>query len=771
MSSNHESFLKMIGLDVEAPADDSATQESAPEESPAEVSQGTQSATEWEMESPADEVSQTETQSQSQQTVELEEPAVRPADKYDDWGEFNEEATASESSSNWKDEGILEKTEKTLDASVDESSQAVEPTAVYTSEESLKVTEANRLTATEAHGPRRKTKTFSKAMTLTRDRTRHTVPYSTDALAISGLTDAPSSNGGDGTAHFDYSQQQQDFRIVVLDGKVNAQAFHLMNPPLRLGRDSQNEVVLDDVNASRFHAEIREQNGKMVIVDLGSTNGIKVNGFLVGQKELDCHDIVQIGDCVFEFLHPGVLSKGLSSAAAATASESSTKGGSSLDDLSRTRLPKKRIAVMAAGLLILLFMGYQAFLALRENAGGRIEAVISEEAKTEMGRLRAQLEGTSKQPLAEMDAEAVKVAFLTQIKQMTLIKYIPEAYVAQLSEMPSPILKSFVMDPELLPEVVKLGSNQGALTNALQGRLGRSIRDNKIGEAYVYAEALLVLDPTNEIVKERYASAKAILDNERLNRETGTNANIRLFYEYMEKNNNRFSESFDAGRFEQALDHAQRVAKALSELYEEDKQYEKIIPPELKVWNDRIALIEKKLEERSQKSKLKESNLSEGTALLEEIKSLMNNAAYSEAADRVEKFLTQYPDHPKRDEVYFLQDQMNQHLSQTLETTKQNIQSFLDAESFENAWKELYRFSDLSPKNPSLAQIRELIEKRAGPKASQYYNQARVFEFEADDLVAAEQYYKKTLEVADPRSELAKKAGRRYAEVKRRSIQ
>jgi hypothetical protein len=66
--------------------------------------------------------------------------------------------------------------------------------------------------------------------------------------------------------------------------------------------------------------------------------------------------------------------------------------------------------------------------------------------------------------------------------------------------------------------------------------------------------------------------------------------------------------------------------------------------------------------------------------------------------------------------------------------------------------------------------LKTSIEKVTRPKAVQYYNQARVYEYEADDLVAAEQYYKRAIEVADPRSDIAQKAGRRYAEVKQKTI-
>jgi FHA domain-containing protein len=45
-----------------------------------------------------------------------------------------------------------------------------------------------------------------------------------------------------------------------------------------LGRSREADIVVDDANVSRRHAEIRPSGGSWTVRDLGSTNGIKVNG-------------------------------------------------------------------------------------------------------------------------------------------------------------------------------------------------------------------------------------------------------------------------------------------------------------------------------------------------------------------------------------------------------------------------------------------------------------------------------------------------------------
>ena len=60
-----------------------------------------------------------------------------------------------------------------------------------------------------------------------------------------------------------------------------------------LGRSRECDCVLDDPNVSRRHAELRRgSTGDWQIVDLGSTNGVKVNGRRVDRSRLSPGDEV-----------------------------------------------------------------------------------------------------------------------------------------------------------------------------------------------------------------------------------------------------------------------------------------------------------------------------------------------------------------------------------------------------------------------------------------------------------------------------------------------
>ena len=63
-----------------------------------------------------------------------------------------------------------------------------------------------------------------------------------------------------------------------------------------LGRSRDCDIVLEDPNVSRRHAEVRPSGGSWIVNDLGSTNGVKVNGRRVhGPQSLKPGDVIELG--------------------------------------------------------------------------------------------------------------------------------------------------------------------------------------------------------------------------------------------------------------------------------------------------------------------------------------------------------------------------------------------------------------------------------------------------------------------------------------------
>ena len=83
---------------------------------------------------------------------------------------------------------------------------------------------------------------------------------------------------------------------------VDERRYVLDGPRATIGRAKDADCVLRDPNVSRHHAELRRSaQGDWTIADLGSTNGIKVNGRRVGSTRLASGDQVTVGTTTFLF--------------------------------------------------------------------------------------------------------------------------------------------------------------------------------------------------------------------------------------------------------------------------------------------------------------------------------------------------------------------------------------------------------------------------------------------------------------------------------------
>jgi hypothetical protein len=86
--------------------------------------------------------------------------------------------------------------------------------------------------------------------------------------------------------------------LLVAEGRRNV----LSGERVMVGRSRECDVVVSDPNVSRRHIELRRGERGWAAVDLGSTNGMKVNGRRVSHAELQPGDRITIGvtDLTFE---------------------------------------------------------------------------------------------------------------------------------------------------------------------------------------------------------------------------------------------------------------------------------------------------------------------------------------------------------------------------------------------------------------------------------------------------------------------------------------
>jgi hypothetical protein len=119
---------------------------------------------------------------------------------------------------------------------------------------------------------------------------------------------APAPSSGDFGHTMVYSASKDARRIEPVDDRRQALLVGggrrnvLSGSRVVLGRSREADIVLQDPNVSRRHAELRREDGGWQVVDLGSTNGIKVNGRRVDNQPLRPGDQITIGvtDLTFE---------------------------------------------------------------------------------------------------------------------------------------------------------------------------------------------------------------------------------------------------------------------------------------------------------------------------------------------------------------------------------------------------------------------------------------------------------------------------------------
>lgn len=83
----------------------------------------------------------------------------------------------------------------------------------------------------------------------------------------------------------------QDACLIIKD----REPFYLKKAIIKIGRRSSNDVVLDDPMVSRDHIQLRADNGRFFLFDLGSTGGTKVNNYPAHNQVLKPGDVIQIG--------------------------------------------------------------------------------------------------------------------------------------------------------------------------------------------------------------------------------------------------------------------------------------------------------------------------------------------------------------------------------------------------------------------------------------------------------------------------------------------
>lgn len=90
----------------------------------------------------------------------------------------------------------------------------------------------------------------------------------------------------------------QTLTLRVIQGADRGRVFHHLSVPITIGREEGNVVQLNDERISRFHVKIQEDDQRLFLTDLDSTNGTRVNGQSCNLKILRFGDTISIGRSV-----------------------------------------------------------------------------------------------------------------------------------------------------------------------------------------------------------------------------------------------------------------------------------------------------------------------------------------------------------------------------------------------------------------------------------------------------------------------------------------
>lgn len=95
--------------------------------------------------------------------------------------------------------------------------------------------------------------------------------------------------------------QNKTYLLKIIKGQDKGVQFKLVNNRIRIGRDLDNDIVLNDPKCSRKHAVITISDNTLLIEDLNSSGGVEVDGIKAPKAFLQPGCIILIGSTQLKF--------------------------------------------------------------------------------------------------------------------------------------------------------------------------------------------------------------------------------------------------------------------------------------------------------------------------------------------------------------------------------------------------------------------------------------------------------------------------------------
>ena len=91
-------------------------------------------------------------------------------------------------------------------------------------------------------------------------------------------------------------------KLIVVEPKLQPHAYEL-ELPVTIGRGGESHLKLDHSLISRHHCELYEENGQMMVRDLGSRNGTFIRGQRVETAPVPAGELLTVGSITFRAIY------------------------------------------------------------------------------------------------------------------------------------------------------------------------------------------------------------------------------------------------------------------------------------------------------------------------------------------------------------------------------------------------------------------------------------------------------------------------------------
>ncbi len=156
-------------------------------------------------------------------------------------------------------------------------------------------------------------------------------------------------------------------RLIGLNRSVKDEIFEVKEKTSLVGRGNDCQIVIVDPSISRVHARFLVMNPSTVLVkDMGSANGVYVNGRMVNTWELRSGDDLRIGDLEFKVEIPG-------------ADTTKTKSGWIIPGKIQTPSARSRMLLAVSGILaiiLVLLVFYVVRTLSKQSSSGQVQPRI-----------------------------------------------------------------------------------------------------------------------------------------------------------------------------------------------------------------------------------------------------------------------------------------------------------------------------------------------------------------------------------------------------------